>query len=270
MTETLPDTAVDAARFLERQGFQGQTVGIILGTGFGRFAEQLQIETRIPYSEIPGFPVSTVAEHAGNLVYCRYNEISIAVMQGRIHRYEGYSPDEVAFPVRVMHQLGIRTLFVTSAAGGLNPSFRVGDLMMIEDHINMMGGAPLSVIGGPDPASRPVYDAGFQKALLCVALKRNITLRRGVLSAMLGPSFETPAEIAMLRQLGADAVSMSTVPEVVGASRLGMHIAGVSCISNMCVGTVEQVNHEDVALVVNAAVDRFSSLMTGFLNEINS
>ena len=268
MLETQPDVAADTARFLKRQGFHAQSVGMILGTGFGRFAEQLQIEARIPYNQIPGFPVSTVAEHAGNLLNCRYSEISIAIMQGRIHRYEGYSPDEVAFPVRVMHHLGIRTLFVTCAAGGLNPFFRVGDLMMIEDHINMMGGAPLPVIGDPDPVSGPVYDAGLQKTLISVASKRNITLRSGILTAMLGPSFETPAEIAMLRQQGADAVSMSTVPEVVVASQLGVHIAGVSCISNMCVGSMEPVNHEDVALVVNAAGERFSSLMTGFFNEI--
>ena len=269
MIETLSDVAVDTARFLKERRFHNPSVGMILGTGFGRFAEQLQIEARIPYNEIPGFPVSTVAEHAGNLVYCRHNETGLVIMQGRIHRYEGYSPEEVTFPVRVMHHLGVRILFVTNAAGGLNPFFHVGDLMMIVDHINMMGGAPLPVIGVPDPASGPVYDADLQKAMISVASKRNVTLRSGVLSAMLGPSFETPAEIAMLRQLGADAVSMSTVPEVVVASQLHMRLAGISCISNMCVGEVDPVNHEAVAVVVNAAVDRFSSLMTGLLNEIH-
>jgi purine-nucleoside phosphorylase len=270
MEETqIPSTTI-TTDFLRDMGFCQPSMGMILGTGFGRFSEMLEVEARVKYNDIPGFPVSTVAEHAGYLVSARHGKTRLVIMQGRIHRYEGYSPEQVTFPVRIMHQLGARTLFVTNAAGGLNRFFQVGDLMSIVDHIDMMGGDPPPRIGPPDFRSRPVYDEELRIVLADVAAKSGMTLRSGVLSSMLGPSFETPAEIAMLRRFGADAVSMSTVPEVVVASQLNMRIAGVSCISNMCVGDEPSpIKHEDVAVVVNDAIDRFSLLMTGMLEEIN-
>lgn len=256
----------ETVQFLEAQGFHGTSVGMVLGTGFGRFVDHLLVEKMLPYQQIPHFPVSTVQDHAGRLVCGRVSGRRVLAMQGRFHRYEGYTPAEVTFPIQVMRQLGVTTLIVTNAAGGLNPFFAVGDLMVIDDQIHMMGGSVLAGIDDALPPCIPSYSQRMNDAVVSLACANRITLRRGILAGMLGPAFETPAEIAMLRQLGADAVTMSTLPEVAMACALDMPVMGMSCIANLCVGPDRPpVRHEDVVAIVGSAVDRFAVLMRQFL-----
>ena len=269
MVSLSKQSVTDTARFLENQGIQGATIGMVLGTGFGRFAEKLDVDARISYDRIPHFSASTVADHAGNLVYGHISGKHVIIMQGRIHLYEGYTPSQVMFPVQVMKQLGVNTLVVTNAAGGLNGFFTVGDLMMIDDHMNMMGVSLQTELETDHPILASFYSHRLRALVLSSAQHRRITLRRGILAAMLGPSFETPAEIAMLRQIGADAVTMSTIPEVMMANSLGMQVVGLSCITNKCIGNAgTPVSHEEVMAVVHSAVDRFTSLMTHVLKEM--
>lgn len=270
MMTTAPVSSLlaETAGFLEQYGFHDADIGMILGTGFGRFVEDMQDAHALSYARIPHFPVSTVPDHAGNLVCGRVGRARVLAMQGRVHRYEGYSPAQVTFPVRVMRHLGVSTLIVTNAAGGLNPFFMTGDLMLIEDHINMIAGPVLENPDEQRTATPPCYAESLNRIVLEAAMTLRMPLRRGILAAMLGPSFETPAEIAMLRQIGADAVTMSTIPEVTLACALGMSVMGLSCISNMCVGEVETVRHEEAVAVVNAAGDRFSTLMRSVIPAI--
>ncbi|MBI4551903.1 MAG: purine-nucleoside phosphorylase [Candidatus Latescibacteria bacterium] len=256
----------ETAQFLRQRGFDRATAGLILGTGFGRFVDHLTVDALLPYPQIPHFPVSTVPDHAGNLVCGRLQGLRLLIMQGRFHRYEGYPPSAVTFPVGVMHRLGITTLIVTNAAGGLNPGFVPGDLMVVDDHLVLMGGSALTGLEDEVPRSIPSYSRRLNDMAFALAAADRMPLRRGVLAWMLGPAFETPAEIAMLGRAGADAVTMSTIPEVAMASALGMQVMGISCIANMCVGADRPpVTHEDVMATVGRAVDRFSDLMRRML-----
>jgi purine-nucleoside phosphorylase len=231
------DSIVEIIR--PRIGIQPR-IGIILGSGLGALAESIEEPVRIPYSELPGWPVSTVMGHVGNLVIGKLEGQNVLVMQGRAHYYEGYSISRIGLPVRVMQSLGIEILFATNAAGGVNPEFSPGELMLITDHINLIGMGGLNALRGPNldsfgprfPDMNQAYDRILCDLARKVALENQLTLREGVYIALAGPSFETPADLRFLKLIGADAVGMSTVPEVTIARHGGLRVLGISGISN--------------------------------------
>ncbi|MEH7124378.1 purine-nucleoside phosphorylase [Bacillus sp. JJ1532] len=241
-----------AAQFLKGKYKQQPLIGLILGSGLGVLGDEVEDALKIPYNEIPNFPVSTVEGHAGNLVFGLLNGVPVAVMQGRFHYYEGYSFDKVTFPVRVMKELGIKQLIVTNAAGGVNETYSPGDLMLISDHINNMGNNPLigpndSQMGVRFPDMSEAYSKELRMLARKMAEKLNLSIQEGVYVGNTGPTYETPAEVRMLRTMGGDAVGMSTVPEVIVARHAGLKVLGISCISNMAAGILDQpLNHEEV------------------------
>ncbi|HLL71094.1 MAG TPA: purine-nucleoside phosphorylase [Pyrinomonadaceae bacterium] len=249
---TLYERAEHAARTIRARYAEEVRVALVLGSGLGAFADDLEDAVAIPYEEIPGFARSTVEGHAGRLVAGRVEGVPLVVLQGRFHFYEGYALDEVTFPVRVLGLLGIKALVLTNAAGGLNNSFKQGALMLISDHLNLMGTNPL--LGPNDPRfgtrfpdMSDVYDREFQEATICEAQAMETELKRGIYAALTGPSYETPAEIRMLRALGADAVGMSTVPEAIVARHMGIKVLGISCITNMAAGVLDRpIDHAEV------------------------
>jgi purine-nucleoside phosphorylase len=241
-----------AAQFLKDKYNKTPKIGLILGSGLGVLADEIVSSVKIPYNEIPDFPVSTVEGHAGQLVFGLLNDVEVVAMQGRFHFYEGYSFDKVTFPVRVMKELGVEMLIVTNAAGGVNECFSPGDLMIITDHINNMGSNPLI---GPNDARLgvrfPDMSEAYSKELRIIAKeiasRCSIDIKEGVYVGNTGPIYETPAEIRMLRVLGGDAVGMSTVPEVIVARHSGIKVLGISCISNMAAGILDQpLTHDEV------------------------
>ncbi|WP_252313303.1 purine-nucleoside phosphorylase [Sinobaca sp. H24] len=242
-------------------------IGLILGSGLGILADEIEEAVVIPYEKIPGFPVSTVEGHAGELVIGKLEGVAVAAMKGRFHYYEGYSMQEVTFPVRVMHSLGIKALFVTNAAGGINESFKAGNLMRIKDHINQMGANPLigkneESFGTRFPDMSNAYSEKLAHIANKAAKELEIDLQEGVYAANTGPCYETPAEIKMLRILGADAVGMSTVPEVIAAAHSSIQVLGISCISNMAAGILDQpLSHDEVMETTTAVRAEFLSLM---------
>ncbi|WP_373044920.1 purine-nucleoside phosphorylase [Vulgatibacter sp.] len=246
-------------------------VGIILGSGLGAFADSFTDATVIPYEEIPGFPTSSVPGHAGRLVIGRLGDAVVVAMQGRVHFYEGYSPAQVAFPARVLCRLGIKTLVVTNAAGGIRRDLAPGDLMRITDHINLGTMNPLhgpndARLGPRFPDMSTAYDTTLGGLLDEVAAGLGADLRAGVYCFLSGPTYETPAEIRMLRVLGADAVGMSTVPEVIAAAHMGVPVVGISCITNFAAGIGDKpLSHEEVAQVAEQVKDRFTALLSAFL-----
>lgn len=227
-------------------------LGLILGSGLGILADEINNPVKIPYNEIPGFPVSTVEGHKGQLVIGDLQGVQVIAMQGRFHFYEGYSLDKVTFPIRVMKLLGVEKLIVTNAAGGVNTSYEPGDLMLISDHINNMGQNPLIGANNPDfgvrfPDMSTAYCEQLREKAKQVAGQMGLELKEGVYVANTGPSYETPAEIRMIRTLGGDAVGMSTVPEVIIARHAGLKVLGISCISNMAAGILNQpLTHDEV------------------------
>jgi purine-nucleoside phosphorylase len=249
-------------------------IGLILGSGLGVLANSIEQPTVIHYSRIPHFPKSTVEGHAGELVIGKMANKTILVMKGRFHAYEGYGAETVAFPVRVMQQLGVQTLLITNAAGGINEKYAVGDLMMITDHINMTGRNPLigandPVFGERFPDMSQAYSKRLRHIALEVAKQQNIHLQQGIYAGLLGPSYETPAEIRMLRILGADAVGMSTVPEVIVARHAGLEVLGFSCISNMAAGMLDQpLSHEEVMETTERVKPQFLQLILGIIAKI--
>lgn len=249
-------------------------VGIILGSGLGAFADALGNAIAIPYSDLPHFPLSGVPGHAGRLVLGTLGGESIVAMQGRVHFYEGYTAQEVAFPARVLCALGIKALVVTNAAGGINTGFQVGDLMAITDHLNLAGYNPL--IGPNEPKLGPrfpdmshAYDPKLRELLRQSAQATGVPLREGVYACLSGPSYETPAEIRMLRTLGADAVGMSTVPEVIAAVHMGVKVAGISCITNLAAGISKHaLSHQEVGETAARVRGVFQKLLERFLPEV--
>jgi len=227
-------------------------VMVVLGSGLGAFADELADPIAIPYSEIPGWPASTAAGHAGKLVFGKLNHLDVVIMAGRAHLYEGYTPAQVAFGVRVLHRLGARSAVFTNAAGGINLSYRQGALVLISDHINLQGANPL--IGTNDDSEGPrfpdmseAYSAAYRAKAHQVARELKIQLDEGVYAALTGPSYETPAEIRYLRAIGADLVGMSTVPEVIVANHVGMQVLAISCVTNMAAGILPQkLDHKEV------------------------
>jgi len=238
---------------------------VILGSGFTLSDAGFVAHTSVPYSEIPGFPRTTVQGHPGNLIAGSWSGVEVAVMQGRSHLYEGWSAADVVFPLRVLASLGCDHLIVTNAAGGIRPGMAAGDLMLIADHINLMFRNPLTgpLSIGPDrfPDMSDPYDAGLRRLALGTAAELGIDLASGVYAGVLGPSFETPAELRMLSRLGADAVGMSTVPEVVAARAIGMRVLGFSTITNSATGAGEKVTHEDVLRTAGRASEKLSRLV---------
>lgn len=264
----------DVIEFIkERLPFQPE-VGLVLGSGLGVLAERMDDVTRIAYSDIPHFPISTVQGHAGELVIGRAAGRPVLLMNGRFHMYEGYDAQTVAFPIRVMRSLGVEKLVVTNAAGGVNTSFEPGDLMLIEDHINFTFNNPL--IGPNDdqfgprfPDMSEAYSKRYREIATETASELGIKLVKGVYIGLLGPSYETPAEIRMVRTLGADAVGMSTVNEVVAARHAGMEVLGISCISNMAAGILPQpLSHHEVMETADKVKEQFLSLVLAILPKL--
>lgn len=265
----------DAVRAVQARTTLVPDVAIILGTGLGGLADQVTLDTRIPYGEIPGFPLSTVESHAGHLLVGTLAGRRVMAMQGRFHRYEGYSLAEIALPVRVLWQLGARTLVVSNACGGMHPLWQPGDLMLIADHINLLGDNPLvgpndDRLGPRFPDMSAPYDAGLRALARAVALERGITLREGVYVAVMGPNLETRAEYRMLRALGADVVGMSTVPEVITAVHLGMRVLGVSIITDQCLpDALAPASVEQIIAVARRAEPHLATLVQGVLERLN-
>jgi purine-nucleoside phosphorylase len=263
--------AISAAAIKEVAGSRIPTHGIILGSGLGGLAKRITSGVRIPFGNIPGFPEATVAGHEGAVIVGTLGGQEVVALSGRFHMYEGHPPSLAGFPVRVMHALGARELFVSNAAGGISSKLKRGDLMVITDHINLMYVNPLTGPAQPGEVRFPdmtnAYDPALRAGLHAAAGKLDFPLREGVYAGLLGPSYETPAEIAMLKKMGADAVGMSTVPEVLVARALGMRVAGVSCITNMAAGiSKEPINHEEVLEATDQATERFQSLVLEFLS----
>lgn len=265
-----------AADFIRQRTKHQPTLGIVLGSGLGPLAEQIEQADRIPYQEIPHFPVSTVHGHAGRLVIGQLAGIIVCAMQGRFHFYEGYTMQEVTLPVRVMQRLGIRTLILTNAAGGINPSFRVSDLMLMEDHINFIGMTGTNPLVGPNqeafgtrfPAMNQVYTKRLRKLANQAASNVDLHLQHGTYFALSGPTFESPAEIRMIRLLGADAVGMSTVPEAIVAHHAGMEVLAISTITNMCISELDSQNapsHEEVNEAGKVIVPKLTKLLLEIL-----
>ncbi len=250
------------------------TEAIILGTGLGQLAEQMTVDVTIDYADIPGFPLSTVESHAGRLLCGTLGGRTVVAMQGRFHRYEGYSLHEVTFPVRVLRALGAQTLIVSNACGGMHPLWERGDVMLIADHINMLGDNPL--VGPNDPALGPrfpdmsvAYDAPLRTLARQVAARQGITLREGVYIAVVGPNLETRAEYRMLRALGADVVGMSTVPEVIVARHGGMRVLGLSIITDMCLpDSLQEATLDEIVATANAAQPKLTALVRGVLEAL--
>lgn len=227
-------------------------VAVVLGSGLGAFAEELRDRVEIPYGDIPGWPQSTAVGHAGRLVLGRLGSVETAVLSGRAHLYEGYTPQQTVFGVRVAARLGARSLVLTNAAGGINPDYRRGALVLISDHINLQGANPLTgpnddSLGPRFPDMSEAYPAVLREIARECAREIGVPLSEGVYAAMAGPSYETPAEIRALRVLGADLVGMSTVPEVIAANHMGLKVLAISCVTNMAAGILKQkIHHEEV------------------------
>jgi purine-nucleoside phosphorylase len=267
VSTSLYERAEKAARVIRERTRTDVPVAIVLGSGLGGFADELGDATAIPYDQIPGFARATVEGHAGRLVFGKAGNALIAAQQGRFHFYEGYSLEDVTFPIRVLKLLGVRTLILTNASGALNVEYSPGSLMVITDHINLMGVNPL--IGPNDNRFGPrfpdltnVYSPELQDVVLQEAEAMGLQMRRGVYAALTGPSYETPAEIHMVRSLGADAVGMSTVPEAIVARHMDIQVVGISCITNLAAGVTDRpVDHSQVIAIGENIRDSFTELL---------
>src|SRR5712691_12476033 len=266
-SSSLYERAEKAARMIRTRANPDVSVAIVLGSGLGGFDEALTESIAISYRDIPGFARATVEGHAGQLVIGKAGEVTVAAMQGRFHFYEGYDLEEVTFPIRVLKLLGVRTLVLTNAAGALNVEFVPGSLMVISDHLNLLGANPLT---GPNddrfgprfPDLTSVYAPELQNIVIEEARAMGLEMRRGIYAALSGPSYETPAEIHMVRTLGADAVGMSTVPEAIVARHMGMQVIGISCITNLAAGVSNRpIDHGQVMAVGERVRGQFTELL---------
>jgi purine-nucleoside phosphorylase len=270
---TLAETAAQSV--LTRAPLRPQ-IGLVLGSGLGGFADSLTDATRIPYAEIPAFPRSTAIGHAGQMVIGKAGTVPVAVMQGRVHLYEGYSAEQVAFPTRVFGRMGILAVILTNAAGGINLNFQQGALVLIRDHINLQGANPLA---GPNddrfgvrfPDMTHAYTKPYRELAQEEARKLGMTLHEGVYAALLGPSYETPAEINYLRAIGADLVGMSTAFEVIAARHMGIKVLAISCVTNMAAGILDQpLSHQEVMETGERVKTRFEALLRAVLPRIEN
>lgn len=263
-----------ATAFLQKHYQQIPSLGFILGSGLGILADEIENPIKIQYDQIPHFPVSTVKGHAGQLVFGQLNGKEVVMMQGRFHYYEGYSFQEVTFPVRVMKQLGVETLIVTNAAGGINEQYTPGDFMLIADHINLMGGNPLigpnvEQFGERFPDMSEAYNHKLRELAKTIASNMEMKVQEGVYVGNTGPVYETPAEVKMARILGGDAVGMSTVPEVIAARHARLMVLGISCISNMAAGILDEpLTHEEVIETTDKVRADFIRYLKAIVKEI--
>lgn len=270
------DKIQETASYIRSKTNLRPRVGLILGSGLGILADEIQDATVIDFGDIPNFPVSTVEGHAGKLVLGTLEGCPVVAMQGRFHFYEGYSQKEITFPVYVMKELGCDKLVVTNACGGMNKNFQAGDLMLITDHINFTGSNPLIGVNDPKLGPRfPDMSQAYNRELISVAEKvseRNgIKVQKGVYVGISGPTYCTPSELIMLRNFGADAVGMSTVPEVIVASHAGLKVLGISCVTDMAIGEeLEPLTHDQVVEVANRTRPKFITLVKGFLSEVRN
>ena len=268
------DRANRAAKFILSKTKLRPQIALVLGSGLSSLVDDLSGVTRIPYTEIPAFPPSTVDGHAGVLALGKLGDVPLAVMVGRVHIYEGYSAREVIFPMRTFFQMGIRAAIITNAAGAINTNYAQGALVVIRDHINLQGTNPL--IGSNDPRFGPrfpdmsqAYCKTYRAFAAEEARRLNIPLHEGVYAALRGPSYETPAEIRFLKTIGADLVGMSTVPDVIAARHMGIRVLGISCVTNMAAGTIEQeINHDEVMLTGKRVRRQFVSLLRALIPRI--
>ncbi len=268
---TLAETA---AQSVLQQTKLRPKIALVLGSGLGGFAESLTDAARIPYAEIPSFPRSTAIGHAGQLVIGKSNSVAVAAMQGRVHLYEGYSAQEVAFPMRVFGRMGIKAVILTNAAGGINLNYQQGALVLIRDHINLQGANPL--IGPNDdrfgvrfPDMTHAYDRNYREVAKQEAAQLKMTLHEGVYAAMPGPSYETPAEINYLRIIGADLIGMSTVSEVIAARHMGIRVLAISCVTNMAAGILDQpLSHQEVMETGERVKSSFEALLRALLPRV--
>lgn len=271
---TTSDRIQQSAQFIRERFDLSSPVGIILGTGLGELASEIEGADELAYSDIPNFPQSTVKGHAGKLICGTLGGKQVLAMKGRFHFYEGYAMDEVVFPIRVMHQLGVKTLILSNASGGVNPEFKVGDIMVIHDHINLFPTNPL--IGPNDenmgprfPDMSEAYRKDYIALIETCASEQGLDLKKGVYAGLTGPCFETPAEYRYIRIIGADAVGMSTVPENIAAKHLGMDVTALSVITDLGIeGRVETVSHEEVQKAAMDAEPKLASLVTEFLTRL--
>jgi purine-nucleoside phosphorylase len=267
-SSTLYERAQEAARLIRTHADRDVPVAIVLGSGLGAFAEDLMDSREIPYEAIPGFARSTVQGHAGRLVIGKVGEVTVAAMQGRFHFYEGYSLEEVTFPIRVLKLLGVRTVVLTNAAGTLKIEFTPGSLMVISDHLNLLGDNPLrgendERFGPRFPDLTSVYARRLQDIVIDEAKAMGLEVRRGIYAALSGPSYETPAEIHMIRTLGADVVGMSTVPEAIVARHMDMQVVGISCITNLAAGVSDKpIDHSQVMAIGERVRGDFTTLLS--------
>jgi len=271
----LADSIDGAVAAVRRHTALVPEIGIILGTGLGGLAEVIEVESAVPYDTIPGFPISTVESHAGRLLLGRLAGRPVVAMQGRFHRYEGYRLDQVTFPVRVIRALGAGVLLVSNACGGMNPLWQPGDLMLIEDHINLLGDNPLigindEALGPRFPDMSEPYDAGLRAIARQAAVDLQVTLREGVYVGIPGPNLETRAEYRMLRTIGGDVVGMSTVPEVIVANHAGMRVMGVSIITDQCLpDALEAASIERIIAVAKKAEPSLTRLVTRVVERLS-
>lgn len=272
---SLYERAEHATRIIRARINVEPRIAVVLGSGLGGFADDFEDAVGIPYEDIPGFMRSTAQGHAGRLVVGKVEGVPLLAMQGRVHYYEGYSLEEVTFPIRTFKLLGIKTLVLTNAAGGINVQLTQGALMVISDHLNLMGANPLR---GPNderfgprfPDMSAVYSPELQELVVEEAKAIGVEVRRGIYGALTGPSYETPAEIHLMRNFGADAVGMSTVPEAIVARHMGMEVLGISCITNMAAGiSDEPINHEEVMATGDRVRETFTELLRRVIAGIN-
>src|SRR5271168_45838 len=274
MSNDIYDVVEAAARLILGRTPLRPRIGLVLGSGLGGFADSLNDATRIPYAEIPAFPRSTAIGHAGQMVIGKSGAVPVAAMQGRVHLYEGYSAQQVAFPMRVFARMGIRAVILTNAAGGINLSYQQGALVLIRDHINLQGTNPL--VGPNDdrfgvrfPDMTHAYDTAYRTAAREEAGKLGMTLHEGVYAALLGPSYETPSEINYLRTIGADLVGMSTAFEVIAARHMGIKVLAISCVTNMAAGIIDQpLTHQEVMETGERVKTSFEALLRAILPRI--
>lgn len=268
------DKVMEAKEYILKAGGIQPEIALILGSGLGDLADEVSEAVKLPYEEIPHFPVSTVEGHAGQLVIGRWQGKKVIIMQGRFHYYEGYSQKEVVFPIYVFKQLGVRLLVVTNACGGMNRAFRAGDLLLITDHINFTGDNPLigpnhEALGPRFPDMSQAYSHRLIAFAEEVAKRLGIPLQKGVYVGISGPTYNTNQELSMLAKLGGDVVGMSTVPEVIAARHTGLEVLGISCITDMAIGgEVESISHEEVVAMANRTKPTFARLVRAIVNEV--
>ncbi len=273
-SEIMYEKIQETKKFIDKTAGIVPETGVVLGTGLGNFTRQIEILTTIPYAEIPNFPVSTVKGHQGEMIFGKIKGKSIVALKGRFHYYEGYTMQQVTFPVRVLHALGIKRLFLSNASGGTNPAFEVGDIMIIEDHINLSGQNPLigkndERLGPRFPDMSEVYDKKLIELAIQVAGEQNIRFVKGVYAAVTGPNYETPAEYKYIQKIGADAVGMSTVPEAIVARHESLPCFAVSVISDLGVeGKIEKITHDAVIDAASLAEPKMTKMILGMLERL--